>query len=263
MCCLDLGCSPPAALGKGKGKGKVVANRPWHLVVGAALAMRLRHPTVVRAWQIGRMGQMGQMAHLSVRLSGPFADVTQAAAAIGRKAVDALLVHQPRLHEGWLLQCDTAAPVFVDVPKAVLYRFAPDAVCERLALAGVQLLREPQSDAVIGQWLRSLALASLAADAAPPAPPSPPTPPPRRWDDAVLADIAGLSSTVACECPGHMAELLMQLSHFEACSTDCKVRSPADAALHAHVQQVAAASRALFEGALERVALHEGILLPP
>ena len=87
-------------------------------------------------------------------------------------------------------------------------------------------------------------------------------PQPRRWDDTVLADIAGLSSTVACECPRHVAELLMQLSHFETYSAECEARSPADAALHAHLKQVAAASRALFESALERVALHEGILLP-
>ena len=227
-----------------------VDSRPWHLVVvGRALAARLQGPAVVRAWRNG-----------SIRLSGPFADIAQAAAAVGRRAVDALLVHEPRLHDGWLAECDASAPVFAAVPKAVLYRFAPDAVCERLALAGVQLLREPQADAVIGHWLRSLAPQSPAAHTAN----SPYTapPPPRRWDDAVLSDIAGLSSTVACECPRHVAELLMQLSHFEAYSADCEVRSPADAALHAHLRQVAAASRAFFEGALERVALHEGILLP-
>ena len=41
------------------------------------------------------------------------------------------------------------------------------------------------------------------------------------------------------------------------------VRSPSDAVLHAHLGQVAADARARFEGALERVALHEGLLLPP
>ena len=50
----------------------------------------------------------------------------------------------------------------------------------------------------------------------------------------MLADIAGLSSTVACECPRHVAELLMQLSHFEAYSAECVARSPEDAALLAH-----------------------------
>jgi hypothetical protein len=87
--------------------------------------------------------------------------------------------------------------------------------------------------------------------------------PTRRWDDAALADFAGLSSTIACECPLHVAELLMQLSHFEAYSAECRSRSTADAELHAYLQQVAGTSRGLFETALEHVALHEGLILPP
>ena len=225
------------------------ARRTCHVVmVGAALAARLQRPMLLRAW------------HPAVRLSGPFVDVAQAAAAVGRNAVDLLLVHEPQLHEGWLGRCDAAAPAFAQVTKALLYGFGADAVCLGLAQAGVQLLREPQPDVVVGQWLRGLTPPATAATLV-----SAETsaPPPRRWDDTVLAEIAGLSSTVACECPRHVAELLMQLSHFEAYSADCKQRSPADAALHAHLMQVAAASRALFESALERVALHEGLLLPP
>ena len=60
-----------------------------------------------------------------------------------------------------------------------------------------------------------------------------------------------------------MAELLVQLSHFEAYSADCEHRSAADAQVHAYLQQVAASARAAFESALEHVALHEGLLLPP
>ena len=222
--------------------------RTCHVVmVGAALAARLQRPALLRAW------------HPAVRLSGPFTDVAQAAAAVGDTAVDLLLVHEPRLHADWIVQCNAAAPVFAHVPKALLYRFAPDAVCAQLAQAGLQLLREPQPDVVVGQWLRGMTPPAASASAA--AADAGPTPP-RRWDDTVLADIAGLSSTVACECPRHVAELLMQLSHFEAYSADCLQRSPADGAVHEHLVQVAAASRALFEGALERVAQHEGLLLP-
>jgi hypothetical protein len=86
---------------------------------------------------------------------------------------------------------------------------------------------------------------------------------PRRWDDAALADFAGLSSTVACECPRHVAELLVQLSNFEAYSAECEHRSRADADLHAFLKQVAGGARASFEAALEQVARHEGLLLPP
>lgn len=89
------------------------------------------------------------------------------------------------------------------------------------------------------------------------------TAPPRRFDDAVLGDVAGLSSTIACECPQHLAEILLRLTQFEAYSADCRQRSPADAELHAYLQQVAGQARASFETALERVAIHEGLLLDP
>jgi hypothetical protein len=85
---------------------------------------------------------------------------------------------------------------------------------------------------------------------------------PRRYDDAALTDFASLSSTIACECPRHIAELLMQLSHFEAYSADCEHQSPADASLHAYLGKVAGTARALFEAALERVAIEEGLMLP-
>ena len=60
-----------------------------------------------------------------------------------------------------------------------------------------------------------------------------------------------------------MAELLVQLSHFEAYSAECRHRNAADAELHAYLQQVAGTARARFEAALEHVALHEGLTLPP
>ena len=226
--------------------------RAWRLaVIGAALGSRLQRPALLR-----RLGQ-------PVSLLGPFDDAAQAAAALRGSDVDALLIHEPQLHEGWLASIGAAAPAFAKLPKAVLYGFAADAVCEALATAGTALLREPQPDAVVAQWLHSLSMAAttplLAADK--PAPSTEPVPP-RRWDDAALADFAGLSSTVACECPRHVAELLVQLLRFEAYSAECAQRSPADAELHAYLRNVASGSRVRFEAALEHVALHEGLLLP-
>jgi hypothetical protein len=152
----------------------------------------------------------------------------------------------------------------------VLYSFAAETVCEALATAGTALLREPQPDAVVAQWLNSLSSKAAtalqpAADLSMPMPmpkPGAEPVPPRRWDDAALADFANLSPTMACECPRHVAELLMQLSHFEAYSAECEHRNAADAELHAYLRQVATASRTRFEAALEHVALHEGLLLP-
>jgi MerR family transcriptional regulator, light-induced transcriptional regulator len=225
----------------------------WRLaVIGAALGTRLRRPALLR-----RLGR-------PLELLGPFDDAAQAAAALGpAPAVDAMLVHEPQLHEGWRAAIDAAAPALAGVPKAVLYGFAADAVCETLASAGTALLREPQPDAVLAQWLHLLSTpARSRAPAAGPRTLAAEPAPPRRWEDAALAEFAALSPTMACECPRHVAELLMQLSHFEAYSAACEQRSPADAELHAYLRQVAADSRARFEAALEQIALHEGLMLP-
>ena len=228
------------------------SDRAWRLaVIGAALGTRLQRPALLR--RIGR----------PVVLLGPFDNAAQAATALRGSAIDALLVHEPQLHEGWLASIASAAPALAGVPKAVLYGFAADPVCEALATAGTALLREPQPDAVVAQWLHSLSIVAAA--------PQPTADrllrsdepvPPRRWDDAALIAFAGLSSTIACECPRHVAELLVQLSHFEAYCAECEHRNAADAELHSYLGRVAVASRARFEAALEHVALHDGLMLP-
>lgn len=238
----------------GAGAGRSDLPRPWRLaVVGQALATRLQRPAVRR--------------HLGPPpvLLGPFADLEQAAAAWQAGAVDTVLVHAPQLPPGWPAWAQATAPALAGARMAVLYGFAADAECEALAAAGTAVLREPQPDAVLAQWLQTLR--AMAAEPSPsmigPAPAGDGSPPaPRRWDDAALADFAGLSSTIACECPRHVAELLMQLSHFEDYSAQCQQRSRADAQIHAYLKNVAATARAQFERALERVAQHEGLLLP-
>lgn len=228
------------------------ATRAWRVaVIGATLASRLQRPAVLR-----RLGR-------PITVLGPFADARAAVAALSGQepadgfAADAVLFHEPHLLGDWRESIIAAAPALAGVPMAVLFGYAAEAVCETLAGAGVALLREPQPDAALSQWLDR-----LMAAAAPAPMPVPDAAPPRRWNDAALADFAGLSSTIACECPRHVAELLLQLSQFEAYSAACENRSSADAELHAYLRQVAAASRARFEAALETVALHEGLILP-
>ncbi len=235
-----------------RGAISACTDRPWRLaVVGSALARRLQHPALLR--QIGR----------EIEGVGPFDDLTQAAQAVERVPVDALLVHAPTLHPGWLADFDAAAPGMRALPMAVLYGYAADAVCAQLAGAGVVLLREPQNDTVLGQWLRRLPHhATTAARTPAPTTAAPAPAPQRRWDDATLSDFAAMSTSIACECPRHIAELLLQLTRFEAYSMECERRSAADAALHAYLGQVAGMARATFETALERVAETEGLPLP-
>lgn len=223
-------------------------------VVGAALARRLEQPALLR--------QLG----MAVQTVGPFEHLAQAAQAAEQTPVDALLVHAPTLHPGWLATFDACAPGQRALPTALLFGFAADATCAALAQAGVALLREPQNDTVLGQWLRNLIISRPAAPSLRPDPPPAPAivaPPQRRWDDATVSRFASLASSVACECPRHVAELLLQLLRFESYSAQCESRNTADAQLHAYLGQVAGAARTQFETALARVASAEGWSLPP
>jgi MerR family transcriptional regulator, light-induced transcriptional regulator len=85
--------------------------------------------------------------------------------------------------------------------------------------------------------------------------------PPRKYDDATLAHMAGISTNVLCECPRHVAEIIAQLVSFEQYSQECLNKSTEDAHLHAYLHSVSGSARALFESALQRVAEHEGLVL--
>lgn len=224
------------------------------VVVGKALGTRLQRPALLQ-----RLGR-------PVELLGVFDEAREAEAALHDQPVDSVLWQVPALLAGWHTTVQAAAPHLSRAHQAVFYGLAAEGVCEALADAGVALLREPQPDAVLAQWIGGVARGTGAA-AAPDAPATgaddEDDTPPRRWSDEALTEFAGLSTTVACACPRHVAELLTQLSRFEAYSAGCAHRHAADAALHAYLSRVAAEARSRFEAALERVALHEGLLLPP
>ena len=232
---------------------------PWRVVVvGQALARRLQGRALVHG--IGR----------PVHVVAVHDDLAQAAAASPGGPVDALLLHTPGIDASTLPQAEAAIARLGAQHAAMLYGHGTTTACAEIAAAGVKLLRDAQDDRALAIWLRTVA--DDFPDERPGAPHAFVAPefalaadariPPRRYDDAALADFAGLSSTIACECPRHVAELLMRLSHFEVYSADCEARSPADAALHAYLGRVAGAARSLLESALERIAIHEGLLRP-
>ena len=255
------------------GSAPAAAVEPAAAARGRSLSSSARAGVPPQAWRVVVVGKLlgqrlkgvvqqalvppGRMLHLQ----GPFETLEEAAAEPLAATADALLVYAASLQDEWLDRLVQAVPAWKGKPMAVLYGFASERTCRLFGrVPGLALLRGPQSDAALAQWLRGwrqqIELPAPGASAAPSAMPVPA----RRWDDEALASFAGLSTTIACECPRHVAELLVQLSHFEAYSADCESRSPEDAELHAYLHQVTALARAQFETALERVARHEGLL---
>lgn len=219
------------------------------VVVGQALARRLQRLLVRQPWV---------PALQTVAVFDTLAEAAQAAARSNNSAADLLLWQASSLQPGAGHELRAAQDAWRVPAAAVVYRYGSAAGRAELVDAGALVLHEPADDESFGQWLATLPRArtpsiktAVAPDLTPP-----------RFDDAALTQFAGLSSSVACECPSHVAELLLQISNFETYSGDCANRSPADAQLHAYLQRVAGAARMLFEAALERIAIAEGLPLP-
>ena len=87
------------------------------------------------------------------------------------------------------------------------------------------------------------------------------TAPAKRFSRKTLAVLGDISSSIACECPQHLTELVTGLSNFEDYSAECVSQSPKDAELHTYLQSITANCRASMEEALEKVAIAEGINL--
>lgn len=184
-----------------------------------------------------------------------YSDIADFEARADDAEADVLVIEQATLHE------DTAKRVIdwltrVKALHAVLvYRYASTDALRRLPASKCSALRAP----VDASGLRAHCLSVMHAGSVLPVPVanegfamSQPAPP-RRYDDETLSRLAALSSTVKCECPRHLAELIASLSGFERYSAECESRSPRDAALHAYLYATASQARHMIEDALDHV----------
>ena len=139
----------------------------------------------------------------------------------------------------------------VDAIVAV-YRYGSVEVAESLSDARTALLSRPMNLRELERTLRAICVDPNRA--------LPPLGlPPHRFSRRVLADIAMMSPALACECPRHLAQILIELSDFESYSADCENTKPDDAVVHRMLRRTAATARSLFEDALVDLASHEDI----
>jgi DNA-binding transcriptional MerR regulator len=213
---------------------------------------------------------------LALQLLRSCASLDDAAEAMRGLAPDVLLIEAAEL-------VDAALPLIAAVRQSagasavvVLYRFCSSATIRQLRALGCLVARTPadlpeivmlcqaalgaQAPAARAANANAAANAAAMAAAAEPAPL--PAPPPRQLDDQALAAIVGAVNSVSCECPRHLAEILLTVGSFERYSAQCAARDPADARLHQELNLAAGQARALLEAAMQRLARAEGLPLP-
>lgn len=262
-------------LGLQRGRGQATGEPllPWRVaVVGAGLARRLERPPILT--RLGRrlevIGSFDSMAEcLAAALVQAGAPNSRARRAKPLQQLDLLLVSMPTLHEGKLPDLQHATVAWRARSAALLYSYATSGARDAATSAGTAVQRGPLTDTGLADWLRGLGERASASGSAAPAEAPLPDPmlaglgpaPARRYDDATLVDLASRPTGMSCECPRHVAELLLQVAHFEAYSAECASEDSVEADLHRYLHRATAAARAIFEGALERVAAHEGLSL--
>jgi DNA-binding transcriptional MerR regulator len=196
-----------------------------------------------------------------IKVTDIFNDVSDALGASFQEPTQILLVKTNSLHSGMEVDIHKLAQNCQALQVIVLYNYGQQNIIESMKHSGMILRREPISDSDLADLINSVLLVGtdqkskgLVVGALIPQ---------RKYSDATLAKVAGISSNVLCECPRHVAEIIAQLASFEQYTHECLNKSSEDAHLHAYLSSVSGSARALFESALEMVAKHEGIELVP
>ena len=130
----------------------------------------------------------------------------------------------------------------------VVYRHAPRRVIATLESNGIECIAGPITDELLTSKL------SFATE-------EDTEHPPARFSTEELARIAALTPGITCECPNHIAKLLLDISSFEQYSQDCVDTDPKERALHQALSNISAQARQLFEDALVAVATADGLRL--
>lgn len=215
------------------------------LVVGSALSSMLK-----TAWA----------SRSDVRVQASLPTLADAGAS-SLPSVDAVIVDAPVLHNNLpaavrQLRAAIQAPVVI-----VLYGLGGRQILSRLDSANVIALATPADPAQIAR----ICQLGLSIDPTPPAGFSRvlmQSAAARRYGDTFLQQLSQMPSDVQCECPNHLADLLLKINAFERYSLDCESTSNKDAAMHAMMYSASGHCRELLEEVLRRLMAHEGIPEP-
>ncbi len=154
------------------------------------------------------------------------------------------------------IRAATGAPVLI-----VVYGFANRQILARLDATNVIALAAPTDPAQLAR----ICQLGLAIDPAPPTAFSQMlmhSASPQRYSDTFLHQLSQMPSKVQCECPNHLADLLMKLAAFERYSLECESLNAKDAAMHAMMYSASGHCREFLEEVLKRLMAHENIPEP-
>lgn len=166
--------------------------------------------------------------------------------------VDDWLTNPPNTNDSTVLECPSVSTNLVDDILAqqsmeltlitIVYGFASTHSIRRLRNVGITCLQAPIqiTDLIETEHYQS-------------------APPKRRYTDKQISELLTLVPSIECECPNHIAQLLIGLNAFETYSQECENATPSDKALHSQLLELTGQARGLMEKAADQVVEAEGI----
>lgn len=124
------------------------------------------------------------------------------------------------------------------VPVLLVYHYALNRRLQQLAAQGIETASGPLTWAALMRWL-------LAQS------------PEGSFSDEELVHWANAQPDLECECPRHVAAILIQLREFAKYSQQCSIDSPAQGELHQRLFHWTQAAQQPLEEALRAVVAHE------
>ncbi len=134
----------------------------------------------------------------------------------------------------------------------VIYAFSNSSTIQALEAAGIYCFKSPAQSSDIRKALDSFTRASSSEL-------SHSRTTEKKFSLADLETISTLDYRLYCECPRHLAGLLMSLNGFVSYSEQCQDTSPKDAVIHRFLRNMAADAIASVEAGLELVLRAEDI----
>lgn len=218
---------------------------------------------IVAGVQIGDLLKEREGAIEGLRVVKRFENLEEASERLKGVAADVLLIECPTLFP------ETVAAVRELVGRAqalraiVIYRFAQSKTARMIDkdIEGITAIRGPVDIAELRLALQAdVAFAERKGESAAAVPAFSETEDLERlFTDVQLAKVSKISTTIECECPQHLANLLFGLTAFERYSAECESRNPEDEKLHAYLHRMTSRARHTMEEALGEVLAAEGL----
>ncbi len=224
----------------------VLRHSPRVAVVGHALTAHItRHKS-----------ELGDL-----ELAGFFHDTCHLYDQVEPRSVDVVVAEIPYVTDSTSTEVEQLIESTGAVGAVVVYGFGSRRHVRRLQMLPVVTLRAPADVSDLKRACLSVSAcdSSTNSDQQPLNDVKPHHIQPRRYDDDKLSQIATLSTTVECECPHHLADLVFSLASFEQYSAACASQNEDDAAMHRYLHATTAHARAQLETALARLVEFEGL----